>query len=122
MPSKEQHAEQASKNERFYDSFDLDKTKFLDWAITALFYSLLHYVDAYLDLKLRYHPKNHTNRTPLVSNDSNLKQIYLKYRRLKDESEAARYDVKVFKPAQIRQLKQCKFDPAKSHILALLQS
>ncbi len=120
MPSKEQHLKQASKNERFYDSFELDRTEFLDWVVTALFYSLLHCVDAYLAVK-GYHPKIHATRTPLVSKESDLKQIYLKYRRLKDESEAARYDIKVFKPAQIRQLKQCKFDPAKSYILALLQ-
>ena len=123
MPSKEQHVEQASKNERFYNSFDLDKTEFLDWAVTALFYSLLHYVDAYLAVKgvKGYHPKSHANRTPLVSMESNLKQIYSKYRRLKDESELARYQIKVFKLPEVRQLKQCKFDPAKNYILALLQ-
>lgn len=110
---------QAVKNERFYASFDLDHTEFLDWAVTALFYSVVHYVDAFLAL-VPYHPLDHKRRTNFVATETHLKKVYPRYRRLKDESEQGRYLIKTFTPAGVRQLEHSQFEPAKTHLLNLL--
>lgn len=119
MPSKQKHVCQAAKNERFYDHFDLDHTEFLDWAVTALFYSLVHYVDAFLALH-QYHPPDHKRRTNLIATEVHLKSIYCKYRQLKDQSEHGRYLIKTFTPTDVRELKNNQFESAKIHLLNLL--
>lgn len=118
MASKDAHLRQAAHNEELYNR--LLNTKFLDWAITAVFYSALHYIDAYLatlPLPPKYcHPPVHEVRTPLVETESNLKRIVRQYRRLKDQSEAARYRVKRFTEAEVKGLKENEFEVIKSHI------
>lgn len=91
MPSKTKHLSIATKNEKFFDHFDLNNSPFIEWAVTGLFYSLLHYIDAYLAERLKCHPRIHGTRTTLVSTESDLHGIYDKYRYLKDQSEGARY-------------------------------
>ena len=121
MPSKQQHLDQASKNERLYHQFDLDKTEFLDWAVTVLFYSLLHYLDAFLAQRQpSRHPRSHAERDDEVGRSGQLTQVWQFYRRLKDESRNARYEVPSFTPASVRQLEQSNFQPAKTHVQLLL--
>lgn len=119
MPSKQKHVRQAAKNERFYAHFDLDHTEFLDWTVTALFYSLVHYVDAFLAMH-SYHPLDHKRRTKLVATEIRLKSIYREYRQLKDQSEQGRYLIKTFTPTDVRELKDNQFESAKSHLMTLL--
>lgn len=118
MASKDAHLWQANHNETFYSQ--LLTTEFLDWAVTAIFYSGLHYVDAYLATKNgdpKYaHPPTHEVRTPLVARESNLRRIFPQYERLKNKSEAARYRVKRFTQAEVEGLKQTEFEVIKSHI------
>lgn len=119
MPAENIHLAQAGKNERFYKTFDLATTEFLDWAVTGLFYSALHYIDAYLAIK-NYHPSKHEFRTPLVGREAKLRIIFRDYRRLKDESEAARYRVKKFKRKEVEDLESKRFKRVKHHLLACL--
>lgn len=53
MPTKEQHLHQAQHNEAFLAVFDLARSPFLDWAVTAAFYAALHYLRALMS-KLNY--------------------------------------------------------------------
>ena len=64
----------------------------VDWAITMLFYSALHYIDAFLDGK-GMHPRNHTVRDDEIQNNGSIKAIYRDYRFLKHRSRAARYEI-----------------------------
>jgi len=119
LPSKEEHLKQANKNERFYVTFELDDTEFLDWAVTVLFYSILHYVDAFLADRMGYDPPDHYRRTSCCEKIPELRQIYNQYMRLKDQSEKARYWLRQFTPASVRQLEQDRFQPAKTHLETL---
>lgn len=120
MPAENIHLAQAGKNERFYKTFDLATTEFLDWAVTGLFYSALHYIDAYLARVKDYHPPEHKPRTRLVATEAKLGIIYEDYRRLKDQSEAARYRVKKFKRKEVEDLESKRFKRVKHHLLACL--
>jgi hypothetical protein len=121
MPAENLHLAQAQKNERFYSTFDLSTTEFLDWAVITLFYSSLHYIDAYLAKAQNYHPLTHSKRTPLVAREFRLKVIYSDYRKLKDESEAARYQIKKFKLEEVGNLEKGQFERIKHHLLKLLR-
>lgn len=118
MASKDAHLRQAAHNEELYSQ--LSNTKFLDWAVTGIFYAALHYVDAYLATKNidpKYaHPPTHEVRTPLVATESNLKRIFPQYQWLKNRSEDARYRVKHFTQAEVKGLKENEFDIIRSHI------
>lgn len=114
MASKDAHLWQAAHNEKLYNQ--LLTTEFLDWAVTAIFYSVLHHVDAYLATK-NIHPSRHyKGRGPLIATESNLRRIWNQYRWLKEKSEAARYDVKHFTQAEVERLKQNEFEVIKAHI------
>lgn len=118
MPSKDAHLRQANHNETFCSQ--LLSTEFLDWAVTGIFYSALHYVDAYLAIK-NIHPSRHyQGRDRWVATESNLRHIWNQYRWLKDKSEAARYDVKHFTPAEAKDLKENEFEVLKTHISVYL--
>lgn len=60
-----------------------------------LFYSGLHWIDAYLAGK-NFHPANHEIRDDEVEKNGSLSDIFRDYRRLKDLSRAARYEIPNF--------------------------
>lgn len=117
---KEGHLSKAFNNEIFLNTFDLNKTKHLDWAITVMFYSALHYVDAYLAtkniLKVEGHPerRRHVERylTPLSKS----------YNRLNEIGEDARYEID-FKitPDLAEDFKTKRYSYIKSYILNSIQ-
>lgn len=51
MPLKSEHLTKAQANEKFADSLDASVYPNADWALTALFYSAVHYVEAYFATK-----------------------------------------------------------------------
>jgi len=119
MPDLRRHIFQAEKNERFFDQFDLDTTPFLDWAVTGLFYSALHYVDAFL-AKQNVHPQTHEQRDWILARTRNISAIYAEYQELKDRSIDARYKVIKFRPQIVKDLKKNQFDKIKAHLRPLL--
>jgi hypothetical protein len=48
MPEASAHIEKAKHNEKFAVAVRGLNTEFLDWVVTAYFYSALHYLEAYL--------------------------------------------------------------------------
>jgi hypothetical protein len=103
VPEKPYHLAKADYN--FKVSAHLKETEFIDWAVTALFYSALHLVDAFLDgevdlAKDERHPRKHSasaaegnggrGRNQLVA--ALLKPINKEYRSLHEASRRARYD------------------------------
>ncbi len=123
MPLFDRHLAQAERNERFYNSLDIRTTEFLDWAITALFYSVLHYVDAYLAASMQpadSHPRNHVQRGLWIGRVSELNPIWAEYLELKNYSEDARYELIDFTPQQVSDFYNLRFKAVKEHVRNLL--
>lgn len=89
MPARDDHIEQARHNARFYAT--INKSAFKDWAVTVLFYTGLHYIDAFLAQKRNIHPSQHKARDNAVAMVAELKPIYGNYSALKNASFNARY-------------------------------
>lgn len=68
-----EHIAQAEKNERLYET--LLGTEFNDWAVTALFYAALHYVDSYVASSTGARPSSHRARNYLVDSTLSLTEI-----------------------------------------------
>ncbi|MBM4033487.1 MAG: hypothetical protein FJ291_17125 [Planctomycetes bacterium] len=88
MATREKHLAQAGANRAFYEEL-LDRPQYRDWAVTALFYAAVHYVDAFLHPR---HPADHGTRNHLIRTSPLLQPLYVKYRRLQDRSQDARYE------------------------------
>lgn len=88
MPSRDDHLNQAQHNLEFSES--LDPASYPDWLATGLFYTALHYIDAFLAIK-GIHPGKHDVRDNLVGKVRELRPLYNHYRALKDSSRTARY-------------------------------
>ena len=106
MPSERDHVRRAEQNLAFYNTFALETTPYRDWAVTALFYSALHYVDARLDA-FGIHPEDHGTRGREVR--QKLPNLYRSYRELHDKSEDARYRLLDFDSDSIRDLETRDF-------------
>ncbi len=90
MPTKAEHRGKAAHNDFFASTLG---NPFWDWAVTANFYSALHYVEAYLATKAPpLHSRNHAVRDSHIQSDPVLKTLYVDYRELESECLDARYD------------------------------
>jgi len=119
MPSSAAHGERARDNEAFAAALDLASAIQRSWAVVALFYSALHWVEAYLATK-DMHPGNHMVRSRLAGTDTNLRPIYLHYRELEDMSRHARYELRPFTEEQVRELRLRHLTAVKERIATLL--
>ncbi len=128
MPSESAHVAQAEKNERFYNAITSQDAfnDYPDWAVVALFYSALHYVDSYLGHLLRTadpdraHPKGHRARHTVVSQLPQLAPVAPNYLELYNRSIDARYELISFSPAQVQHLARAHFEPIKRLVRDLL--
>jgi len=120
MPTKVEHLRQAQHNERFLSSFDLATTPFLDWVVTAIFYTALHY----LRCLMSHH--NYTNVATYGDMDKAFDRIQLlkrhpaiydDYRTLKDDSWSARYNMWRPAPAGVVDLRDNEFVRIRAFVL-----
>ncbi|MEO8027780.1 MAG: hypothetical protein ABI823_14955 [Bryobacteraceae bacterium] len=95
MPAKDIHVQKANANEAFAMSLPLDSQVRVDWTLIALFYSAMHYVEAYLAIS-NTHLRSHTTRDQYVGRDANLKKIWSQYQDLKFFGYNARYEAPQF--------------------------
>jgi hypothetical protein len=119
MPTRKEHIDKAKHNEQFYSSFDLNTTPFLDWVVNGIFYSALHYLDSYFAGKAGKgrHPGDHKERIKLIWAYPDLGRSFFRlYMHLKDDSEAGRYDTRVFAPDAIRRDIIPKLNDIKTHL------
>lgn len=92
MASVEQHILRAINNESFV-SFIGEKQDYIDWKFVALYYSALHYGDAFIAKKVGYGRiciRNHEQRKDLYSDYLDA-DTYSSYKRLEHFSRTARY-------------------------------
>jgi hypothetical protein len=97
----EEYLAQAAHNAELARFLRKEKPEYLDWAATCLFYSAVHYVNAYLTKCGQNIPRRHVGtdqgavgRTNIVQQDRTLREIYPDYRDLDDDSRDARYELK----------------------------
>jgi hypothetical protein len=100
----EEYLEQARRNSAFAAHIRRSKCEYLDWAATCLFYSAVHYVNAYfvkfgIGIPRRHSSADRHNpgRTNIVQQEPSLK--IANYRHLDDESRDARYELKIISKA-----------------------
>lgn len=92
LASVEQHILQAEKNESFV-SFIGNNHSYLDWKFVALYYSALHFGDAFIAKKVGYgriRIQNHDERKELYLTHLD-EDTFSSYRRLENFSRKARY-------------------------------
>lgn len=118
MSQPTEHIAQAEKNERLCGI--LLGTEFNDWAVTALFYAALHYVDAYITSSTGANPSNHTARNYFVDSALSLTEIRQAYSDLYRLSRDVRYEIFPISTDAVIQVKARHFDPIRAHIRALL--
>ena len=119
MPSKDDHLAKAEHNERFAQQFDIGNSPYRDWVVTGLFYSAVHYVEAYLATQGR-HSMDHSVRDSEVHRETNLRLIYNVYKNLKNDSINARYYMYPFTPTEIRNHAVPNHARVKSYITSLI--
>jgi len=54
MPTKDEHVKKAVENEKFASSLDDGAQAGVNWKLVVLFYTALHYVEAYLATALTF--------------------------------------------------------------------
>lgn len=102
MASTAEYLQQAAHNFSLSEFLRKDKEEYLDWAVTCLYYSAIHYVNAYLEKCGKTIPRRHRGYDPggnpgrldAVQHDPALRPIYANYRYLDDESRDARYELR----------------------------
>ena len=120
MPTRVQHIHQAEWNERaarVLAETGGSQSRFTDWEVTALFYSALHYVDAFLDFTGGIHPTSHPARNVLVASRTT---VALSYLRLYNRSLDARYNVVSIPPAEVDKLISDDYNRIRDNIRRLL--
>jgi hypothetical protein len=118
LPRKRDHLDKAGGNERFAQALDLGASPNVDWAITALFYAALHYVEAYF-ATTNWHSVDHRARDSAIQRDNKLKVIFDDYSELKNYSINARYFIAGFKPTDVKTLEP-HLQNIKTHIVSLI--
>ncbi len=109
------HLNKASHNEEFFNSFDIDKTKFRDWIITGIFYAIHHYYDAYFAMANK-HSESHDILDDWICNDNRITNTYGDYRELKQYRWKSSYWFKNFSPQEIKTIILPKFENIKKQI------
>jgi len=112
-----QHLAKAAWNERA--SVALASMGYLDWAVTTMFYAVLHLVEAYFTNR-GVRSKTHGRRELAIRQDSHLQPLHYYYMQLKDVSLQARYDCEEFTAAEVQLLRNDHFDPLKRELTLLI--
>ena len=93
MPNRTTHETQALHNDRFWQSLDVGTTPYTDWIVNGIFYSAVHWIEAYL-ATINRHSSSHANRSTIMNGLSRLRRdpdLIPDYVVLRTESENARY-------------------------------
>lgn len=123
MATKEQHYQKAQHNEQFFGQFDVTTTPYLDWVITGIFYSALHYVRAlaaqysFTNISTYGEMDNLFNRLSVLKKNP---KIYVSYRQLKDDSREARYEMRKFSPDEVQESRDIDLQNVRSFVIPLL--
>lgn len=102
MPTLAEHIKKASENETFADGLDIATQASVNWKLIVMFYSSVHYVEAYLAKHLNQHMRSHTTRDSTVAREANLRKIRNEYNHLKFYGYNARYEPDQFTKTDVK--------------------
>jgi hypothetical protein len=119
VPSKGEHVQKADGDANFALALPLTSQPNIDWALIALFYAAMHYIEAYMATKGQ-HLRSHETRDKMVARDSNLRKIFKEYADLKYYGYVARYEPYQFKATDVTSSAAPQFQTLKTHIASLL--
>src|ERR1035438_8032686 len=103
-PAPTDHVRKADANKDFGYAMNPAYPTCAGWALTAMFYSALHYAEAYF-LKTSVRVDSHGDRLDAIKSDPNLSKIYAYYRHLSDYGFNARYRLTVYGKADVDKAK-----------------
>lgn len=122
MKSRDEHLSQARSNETYADYLlQTGRSDAVTWAATALFYAAVHYGRAFLVAS------GAKTITTHVGFDSYFSKYWKKppdifplYRRLKDDSEAGRYDCVAYSEVEVEMLRDSCLVPFRNAVCGVL--
>jgi hypothetical protein len=113
------HLKKAEENKRFGMGMVSTHPTAAGWALTAFFYSALHFTEAYLR-EVSVVTEKHSERTDVIKGRPELSKIYSHYRHLSDCGYNARYMFNVYGKRDIEQALP-SLEAVERHIKTLLQ-
>lgn len=118
------HRTKALHNEQFIRRHDLGSGEYADWAVTALFYSAVHWLRALITSSglrdVRNYKGENRAAEELLRNGVLDTQAWEWYGHLKDDSRDARYEMKAFTPAEFDEIHKLSFTPFRAFVLSRL--
>jgi hypothetical protein len=117
-PTPADHLGKAEQNKKFGLGMISTHPTSAGWALTALFYSAVHFSEAYF-LKIAKRITNHQDRFDAIRSDPTLRRIYGQYMHLYDYSYNARYTLKVHGKADVEKAKP-SLEAVEQHFKSLL--
>ena len=120
MASAEDHLAKAERNADFALDLNLATRAEVDWAMVCLFYSALHFVEAYL-VDIGQPARTHGKREQMFAKDVNLRQIAEAYWDLKSFGFRARYEFPDFRKEDVLEEAVPALESIRRHVLTLLQ-
>ena len=105
MPSTNEHLAKAQGNKTFAYNLGVTTPTAIGWALTALFYSALHYVEAY-NAKYGQHFSKHEDLSRDIGRNPVLQPIYGDYKDLLVFSWNARYRPVQYDAARLVEAKE----------------
>ena len=116
MPDSTEHLGKAARNEAFLSALTGLPVRYPEWEITAMFYSALHYGDAFL-ATLGEHPTNHHRRIARLDAETPVGRALA---RLFDASMSARYNIPPAPESYADALRSNEFRQVKTELLQRL--
>lgn len=116
--NKQKHINKALHNEEFWSHILETNPAYLDWAVTGLFYSAMHYIDAAYFALYSKHLKSHEMADEEIGGQ--FAAIYSDYRTLKDERWKASYYSKRFVKSDVEERIIPCFDKVKDFAIKVL--
>jgi len=120
MPREDQHLDKAKKNERFAESLNRSDVIAGEWAVVAVFYAALHYVQAYFS-KFSVEARCHHDRFDQIKRDQKIKTVITSYKYLYALSRTARYQCGSL-PTDAYEKSKSYLADVKKHIEPVLRS
>lgn len=118
MPALAEHLYKARNNASFAEKLDSNCDTSTGWALVALFYSAMHYVEGHCAESGQHHEK-HNEITDHIRASVELQPIRYEYRDLSTFGWNARYMPVKYGPTQLQEAKKCHL-AVKAHIENLL--
>jgi len=120
-PTKKENEDWGAHNKEFASKLSSENFEsYQDWRVVVFFYSVIHYVEAYLKKEWKeeddFKIEDHGKRRRLFAGTLPPNKYLKKYRNLEDACYNARYQCKNFTKEKADELKKDHFEPLISYI------